>query len=777
MPRKNTGKKERVSFQKEFYSDLTADSMLFGITVRSPVSRGTVQSISHPDLPEGYTLVTARDIPGSNVVSTPQGAFPVFCEGKITYEGEPVGILAGPDEAVLKRLAGELIFSISTDEESLPPPEESADKAPAPEIPEKQKRTAERTAEKKASAQTEKTAEQPSASGVIAERTFCFGPCFEKKQGSLSSGIEAVFKNAKYTAENEWTYALKTPDYGEPNGAMCSWKDDALTISTPTQWLNSLRRMASESLAVNPEAITIRKTTSTNRGTAGIWYNSIIACQVAAASKKTGKPVKLVYSRNEQETFLNTMQPISIRHRTAVNEKGEIEAMEVHIEVNAGFTNPFAQEIIDRLVIASCGCYSPKNMMVKATARSSARPASSVDIQLIDSAAFFAVENQMNELCGLCNLTPVEFRQRNFLSAGMGKKKIPAVPFLFGIEKFSETMEAVSKISDLNRKHASYHLDAMNWKTGSGPKEYVSVFSSPMRGIGFACAFEGTGYYGSELYYGSQSIEATLESESVLVIHCLPISNSIHEIWAGIAAEILDIPFLNVKINSVFKNGEEPTLPENMYSNISIMTSLLKKCCTAIKKKKGTETLPITVKKKTALSQRSGWSRELFSGKPFHSTSFAAATVEVEINPCTYREELRSIHIVLNGGKILKTQAAASSVKLGIQKILSSLLEDDRIECKNIKVSFMKSELDPSQIGELAYQVIPAAYTHALTQALNCTVNSLPLTTESLYKKIKEQKAKIKARKESEQNSADKKDSPQAQEEKRENENSAVSEQ
>jgi hypothetical protein len=60
----------------------------------------------------------------------------------------------------------------------------------------------------------------------------------------------------------------------------------------------------------------------------------------------------------------------------------------------------------------------------------------------------------------------------------------------------------------------------------------------------------------------------------------------------------------------------------------------------------------------------------------------------------------------------------------------------------------MQSEKDPSQIGELIYQVIPAAYTQALTQALNCTINSLPLTTETLYKKIREEKRRIREQKE-----------------------------
>ncbi|HAZ96520.1 MAG TPA: hypothetical protein DCW73_04685, partial [Treponema sp.] len=147
---------------------------------------------------------------------------------------------------------------------------------------------------------------------------------------------------------------------------------------------------------------------------------------------------------------------------------------------------------------------------------------------------------------------------------------------------------------------------------------------------------------------------------------------------------------------------------------------------------------------------------------------------ELEINPCTYREKIRSINLILNGGKILNVQAATSTVKLGIQKVLSSLLEDDKVECKNIKISFMQSEKDPSQIGELVHQVIPAAYTQALTQALNCTINSLPLKTDSLYKKIKEQKAKIKMQKEQE---AEQKNKEQTEKEETQNENSAVSEQ
>ncbi|MBQ0039748.1 MAG: xanthine dehydrogenase family protein [Treponema sp.] len=753
MAKKVTASKtSKVSFQKEFYSDLTMDGMLFAVTVRSPASEGIIKSIYHPDLPEGYYLVTARDIPGTNLIDTPRGKIPVFCEGNISYEGEPLALLVGPDENKLHSLVDELEITVDTNTiEDYLPDEELLAQENLENLENPEKKISKRAIQKQNKEIEElKEIKEEFFSDLLAERTLKFGPCWEKNEDGEILGIDNVFENAEHIVENEWSYAFKTSDYGEPNGGLCFWKDETLTILTPTQWLGSLRQIVSETMAIKPEYLNLKKTISTNRGTNSIWYNSIIACQVACASKKCGKPVKLVFSRTEQDKFLNTIQPIKITHKTAVNAEGKLIAMKVTIEVDAGFANPFAQEIIDRLSIAACGLYTPENILIEAKATSSQNPASSIDIQLIDSAAFYAVENQANLVCQKCNLTPLEFRLLNCNRKTDAKNKNKNSPFIFSINKFSEGLEAVAKKSDYNRKYASYHLDSNDWKMKSGPKEYVSLFSSPMRGIGLACAFEGTGYYGSEVYESSQSLEVTLEEDSTVTILCPPVSASIQDICSKTVSEILEISPSKVYFNSTFKNGEEPTLPENVYSSISIMTSLLKKCCVAIKKRKPTEKLPFTVKKKIASVQKNVWDHEAFSGKPFHSTSFIAAILELEINPCTYREHIRSINIVADGGKILNTQAASSSIKLAIQRVLECLYEDDRIEYPPVKISFIQSEEDSSQIGELVYQVIPAAFTQALTQALNCTINSIPLKSDSIYGKIKEQKLLMREQQERE---------------------------
>ncbi len=740
MPKKvSASRNSNISFEKEFYSDLSMENMQFAVIVRCPANEGIVKSIMHPNLPEGYTLVTARDVPGSNLVDIPNGKTPLFCEGNISYEGEPLGILTGPDENMLNQILDELEITIDTntiedylpDEDILKNNIEFADNTISKRFINKQKKEINELIEIK----------EEFFSDRLTERTLKFGPCFEADQDGNIPGIDSVFAGCAHTVERDWSYSLCTPNYSEPNGAMCFWKNDSLTIFTPTQWLKELRKIASQSLAIDSDKIILKKTVSTNRGSNSIWYNSIIACQVAVASLKSGKPVKLVYSRDEQNKFLNTMQPVNIKHKTGIDENGNILAMQVDIHVDAGFANPFAKETIDRLIISACGCYSPINILVTARADRSLAPASNVDMQLVDSAAFFAIENQMNEAAAVCGLTPIELRLKNYREYETKKNKTPCSPFNFNLESIPELINVVATQSDFNRRYASYHLDSKDWKKENNPKEYVSLFSSPMRGIGFSCAFEGSGYYGSELNESTQTIDITLEEDRSLTIHCPPVSESIQDIWIKTASAITEIPQSQIKFNSVFNSDEEPPIPESIYSGISIMTALLSKCCQTIRKKKDTEKLPFTVKKRMTSTLKNEWNAAKFCGKPFHSTSSIAVVLELEINPCSYREKIRKITMVVNGGKILNVQSATASIRLCIQKVLSSLLKDDKIEIPELKISFKQSEREPSQIGELVYQAIPAAFTQALTQALNCTINLIPFRTDFLYKKLKEQQA------------------------------------
>lgn len=691
------------SVQEEFFTDLSVKDMLYAAIIRSPIKKGIVTAVSHPDLPDGYSIITARDVPGSNLIDVSKEKISLFSEGNISYLGEPLGILVGPDEATVYSLCKEIHISF--------------DENPIEEY-------IEQSSEKKVS-----EALDTFFSPNLAERNIEHGPCFSGK--NKEHGIQGIFEQASHIIENSWTYSLNTPDYREPNGAICFFKGNTINVYTPTQWPSALRTMLSAVLHIKTEDIVIKKTRAHTCTSSTVWYNSIIASQVAVASYCTGHPVKLVYSRDEQECFMNATQPVTIVHKTAVDSDGKIVGMQINIDFDAGFANPFAQEIIDRLAIASCGPYAAQNISIKAMAYKSARAASSIDLRLIDSAAFFAIENQMNAISQKLKLSPIEMRKINLAPQ---EKRSRIMPFHFDLDKNQLVLDTLYSLADFGRRHSAYTLSYSLREANKENLLHSATMTTPLRGIGISCAFEGTCYFGSHLFNASeQSIELTMENENVVHVHCPPLSASVQEVWTKLASSIIGISPSGVKINSALDADKEPPLPESIYSNISVMTELLKKGAESIKEKRYLGKLPCTVKKTISASQKKVWNQELFSGRPFYSTSFAAASVELEFDPCTFREKIRSIVIVIDGGKILNATAAEKAAKLAVQRVLKSLVDNENIECLNITIHFVPSEESPAQIGELVYHVLPAAYTQALSQASGCTINSLPLQTDSVY--------------------------------------------
>ena len=98
----------KVDFESTFYSDIRSDNMLYGSLIRSTEQIGSIQSVSIPVLPDEYTIITANDIPGSVYIETLKTLYPVFAKDFVSYKGEPIGILVGPNPDTIKKLLNEV---------------------------------------------------------------------------------------------------------------------------------------------------------------------------------------------------------------------------------------------------------------------------------------------------------------------------------------------------------------------------------------------------------------------------------------------------------------------------------------------------------------------------------------------------------------------------------------------------------------------------------------------------------------------------------------------
>lgn len=686
MCAKRKAKPRLLDFSKSFYTDLEMEGMLHAVFVRSPIETGMIKSITHPELPQGCFLITAQDIPGEKNVNVLKTSIPVFAHERVSYRGEPIGMLVGPDKNQLDRLLNGVVIRFKQMDFDIP----------------------------SASEQT----------GMQEDDVISSDKILAHKIVSGGQNAEMVFAESDIQVEGNYSSLIDSKVCSEPVGGIAVWNQDTLSLYSPVQWFSQVRSAISQVLGIGTHQIEIKKTLSAGGNSSNIWYSAVVMAQLALATKICGKPVKLVFSREEQRLYAERGVPVLVSHRTAVNPDGKIKAMIVSIVLDAGYYNPFVYEIIDRLVITSVGIYSADSYKIEAYVVRSSNPPASVNLSRIDSQVFFAVEKQMQRICTRVNLLPHEARLLN-----CDPKK--SAPFCFNLYTIDQIINTVVKASDFSRKYACYKLDGLARLESSSLS-----FSIPIRGVGLASAFEGSGFVGSDYYASSLSMKVTMEKDGTVVIHSYPPSASIRSIWLRLVSSMLDIPMENIKIDSDFDIASEPKYPNGFFGSIGVMTQLLKKCCTAIQRQRFRHPLPISVSRGITPQQKKQWDSNSFSGTPFFATASGAMVVEVELDPCTFRINIRGIWIAIDAGKIVAPRQAMATVKAQVRLLLSSLLEDDNISYDKMEIQFIKSSDEPKQVGELVYNLLPVAFACAVEQAFSRQIESIPISPQLISQPV-----------------------------------------
>ena len=738
MPKKEAASKTRKRSLEAtgFYSDASRDGMLYAVLIRSPAATGKVKNVTIPSLPEGYFLFTANDIPGNKKVTINNQQWKVFGYDNVLYRGEPLGILCGPDENKVLELLEEV--SVNFDIESLESALQKAMKH--------QKRPVVKLQEEDAdiSSFVSEINDLPSLDTVLdnrrveqnIEETVAFREIktgqFLKK--SVAQAEKKLFENTSdYISSQTWNLSFLPPLWKETCGSFC-WKEGKyLHISAPTRWVKLLMQTVSETLGIEPENIIVHKTKVSGVFSKGMWRTSVLASQIALASYLTSKPVKLVLTQEEQDSYMAPGVATKVFYKTAVNAEGTINGISAFIDIDVGCFNPFAQEIADRMAIVACNYYHPKNIHIVAKAHTSKNPPTSICIRGIDSQVFFAIENQMQIITEQTSLLPEELRQINFT------RTKGTLPFSFDSENAMETFTKAVEISDFNRKYSSFNMDALDRiQENSNP-----FFALPLRGIGIASAFNVSDYYGTTCFPYDDKVEITLSQNEHVTIHTINPSQGVQEIWKNTASQILEIKKDNIIIDSEYDYEELPDAPEDTHNTISTINELIKKACMDLQKKRFHQPLPITVKKCASITARKSWNNEEFKGTPFGPTSFATAVIEVELDTYTYNERIKGIWLVIDCGEIFDKAAALRAIRLEIQQQLEMLVRGKTIPCENITIKFLESKNKSGQIGELVRNTLPAAFSSALSLALATQLTKLPCTERLLFELIKKRETRI----------------------------------
>jgi isoquinoline 1-oxidoreductase len=212
------------------------------------------------------------------------------------------------------------------------------------------------------------------------------------ERGSVSDGLAS----ADVKLEGTYTIAYIAHAPMETRSAVAEWDGDALTVWTGTQRPFGVRSDLARALDV-PEAKVHVIVPDTGGGFGGK-HNNEAAIEAARLARAAGRPVKRVWTREEEFTWAYFRPAGVIDVSAGVRKDGTLTAWEFHNHNSGGSGLETPYEVPNRRV-AFHGARSP---LQQGSYRA-----------LASTANHFARESHMDELARRLEVDPLEFRLRN----------------------------------------------------------------------------------------------------------------------------------------------------------------------------------------------------------------------------------------------------------------------------------------------------------------------------------------------------------------------------
>jgi CO/xanthine dehydrogenase Mo-binding subunit len=727
--------------------DIPHRSTFFALTIRSPVPRGRLLSIECPPLERAYTLISARDIPGKNELAG--FPVPILAAGELSYLGEPVALLTGPDRAKLESYAAQCRVIVQEERPIFAAP--ASMEGPGPESPSGPEQTAPNPAPGPGQNPPPAPATQTALPAPAGPSPAA--PDGSTKPDSLPSpeillercidrgDAAAAFASAARVLEGRYETGIQEHAYGEAVGALVEYisgpsetkGEGVLVIHTATQWPRHVSRSAAQVLGLEESRIIIEPADPGLPLDGKIWYPSLIACQAALGASLIRRNLRLLLSRGEDFRFSPKRNASLIKIRSALGE-GEILGTRIDLTVDLGAQAVFGEEILDQSCLAVLGIAGRRALSLRARAIRTNIPPQGPFGGFGAAQGSFAMERHSSLIADSLGLDPAEWRKDNY------PRRKPAA----SIEQILDTAAAMG---DYYRKWGSYELLRRRRREDPPPAR-----PETRRGIGIALGRQGRGFlHISETAF---SVSATLHIDGALEIRSsVKAGKDLVRIWSNIARETLGVEEDKVRVVSGNTALCPDSGPESLSRNIGAVTPLVEKSCQAIRNQRFRDPLPITVEERGGETSARNFPIKVPNPGSLENPGWAAAVVEVEIEAHSYSPVIRGLWLAVDGGRILSESRARRSLKLaGIQALgwaageyleyrggavnpsnISAYGIPNPGEIPPIHIDFLWNDAPPRGIGELPFCCVPAAYIQAVSQAADHPFEKIPLRSASVW--------------------------------------------
>lgn len=378
---------EKATGETQYVDDIKLPGMLHAVILGSPYAHARIISIDTSkaeQLPGVMAVITGKDIPdrkfctNSGLLPGLDDKLPIEKE-KVRYIGDDVAAVAAVDIET----AEQAIALIEVEYEPLDPildPEKSM-------------------------ADNSWLIHDDHETNVSVELNYNFGD------------VDKAFSESDFVFEDEFRTSHVAPCCMETHGCVAKWeRNDRLIIWSTTQLASGLRREMSRVMEMPFGDVTIRQT-----GVGGSFGSKMpmhsLEPVAAHLSKKTGRPVKLCLSRDEEFISSRTRHPSVIRIKTGV-KNGKIIAREANAILDNGAYNSQGATALYKACTVLCSHYNVPNVKVNGYLVYTNKPYGGAFRGFGNPQATFAIESQIDIMTKEMNIDPVAFRLKNAIQPG-----------------------------------------------------------------------------------------------------------------------------------------------------------------------------------------------------------------------------------------------------------------------------------------------------------------------------------------------------------------------
>ena len=721
---------DKLLGRARYVDDLDFAGMWHGATVRSTIARGMIRGI-HFDAGvdwNEFAVVTAFDIPGKNLIRLIVEDQPCLAEGRVNHCEEAIVLLAHPD----KQKVREAVAAVSIEYDPL---------APVFTMEESER-----------------------------QETIVWGEDNLLKSFLLEKGnVDSAWAGAAHIVEGEYRTGAQEHLYIENNGAIATFSaDKGVTVWGSLQCPFYVHKSLMTVFDLPEDKVRVIQTETGGAFGGKEDYPSMICAHAALLAMKSGHPVKLVYDRMEDLAATTKRHPSRVRHRTALDAKGRLLAMEIELATDGGAYATLSSTVLSRATLHAPGPYVCPNVRVRSRAWATNTVPYGAFRGFGAPQTIFAVERHMDEIAAAIGMDPIELRRRNFLRQGDTT----------ATEQRMRDPVILDRLLDRALAESNYYARRARFT-----KE--NQRSAVKRGVGISAFYHGSGFTGSgERYLNSLAgVDVTPEGRVRVLVSSTEFGQGTNTILTQIAAESAGVDYEDVMMAPP-DTGMVPNSGPTVASRTSMVVGrIIQRACgqllEVLREHAGLGE-EFTREEFFAACERyrAGhgevvslcryeappnvyWDDETYHGEAYGAYSWCVQVAQVAVDMVTYSAEVEEFWSVQEVGRVLNPVLAGGQIEGGIaqgigyalyEKVVSQNGRMANNQMTNYimptaedvppihiffeEIPFEYGAFGAKGIGELPHDGPAPAILNAIRDATGVSFQAIPLLPEDLSAKL-----------------------------------------